>query len=192
MSQHWHPGQRNAQYSDVTSPPKEAKMERVLRWLTWPAALFIAAILLWYEQYKLTGNPGSVSLFTTLTDWLGFSGHEKAMRLGVAGAEIAASLLVLVPPTRVIGGGLAFCIMSGAIFFHLVSPLGVDPYGDGGALFKQACEVWLASAFILLVRREDAWAVSRDLAHGKGRFARSPLPAMRVPPTPIPPPGPSC
>ena len=30
---------------------------RVLRLLTWPAALFIAGILLWYEQYKLTGHP---------------------------------------------------------------------------------------------------------------------------------------
>lgn len=146
-------------------------MEKILRLLTWPAALFVAGILLWYEQYKLTGNPGSVALFTTLTDWLGVSGHEKAMRLVVASAEIVAAVLVLSPPTRVIGGALALGIMSGAIFFHLVSPLGVDPYGDGGALFKQACEVWLASAFILLVRRRDAVAVAWHLAHGKIRFA---------------------
>jgi hypothetical protein len=146
-------------------------MQQTLRWLTWAAALFIAAILLWYEQYKLTGNPGSVALFTTLTDWLGVPGYEKTMRLAVGSAEIMASVLVLAPPTRVIGGALAFGIMSGAIFFHLVSPLGVDPYGDGGALFKQACAVWLASAFILLVRRQDALAVARDAAHGKIRIA---------------------
>jgi hypothetical protein len=35
-------------------------MARVHRLLTWPAALYIAGILLWYEQYKLTGNPDSV------------------------------------------------------------------------------------------------------------------------------------
>ena len=71
--------------------------DHLLRLLTWPAALFIAYILLWYEQYKLTGNPGSTSLFTTLTDWLGFPGHEKAMRLGVATAELITSALIVLP-----------------------------------------------------------------------------------------------
>jgi hypothetical protein len=137
--------------------------------MTWPAALFISGILLWYEQYKLTGNTGSVWLFTTLTDWLGVSGYEKSMRLGVASAEILASLLVLVPVTRMVGAALAVGIMSGAIFFHLVSPLGVDPYGDGGMLFKEACAVWLAAAFILVVERRRAMALLRSLLPGPTR-----------------------
>jgi hypothetical protein len=120
---------------------------------TWPAALFIAGILLWYEQFKLTGNPGSVWLFTVLTDWLFLAGHEKAMRLGVAAAEIVASVLVVIPATRKWGAVFALGIMSGAIFFHVVSPLGIDPYQDGGRLFTEACLVWLASAFILFVHR---------------------------------------
>ncbi len=45
--------------------------------------------------------------------------------------------------------------MTGAIFFHLVSPLGVDPYGDGGVLFKQACGVWVSSLVILVLRRKE-------------------------------------
>ena len=120
---------------------------------TWPAALLVAGILLWYEQFKLTGNPGSVWLFTVLTDWLFLAGHEKAMRLGVAIAEIIASVLVVIPVTRMWGALFALGIMSGAIFFHLVSPLGIDPYQDGGRLFTEACLVWLASAFILFVHR---------------------------------------
>ena len=52
-----------------------------------------------------------------------------------------------------------FCIMSGAIFFHLVSPLGVDPYGDGGVLFRQACSVWAAAIVIVTIRRRDAVAL---------------------------------
>ena len=32
--------------------------DRLLRLLTWPAALFIAGILLWQEHYKLTVHPG--------------------------------------------------------------------------------------------------------------------------------------
>ena len=53
-------------------------MDRILRPLTWIAAIFIAGILLWYEQYKLTGNPGSVWLFTTLSDWLHIHGYYFA------------------------------------------------------------------------------------------------------------------
>ena len=43
-----------------------------------------------------------------------------------------------------------------ALFFHLVSPLGIDPYGDGGVLFKEACAVWLSSLVILAIRRRRA------------------------------------
>jgi len=134
-------------------------MDRIVKFLTWPAALFIAGILLWYEQYKLTGNEGSVWLFTTLSDWLFISGYEKPFRLGVAAAEIAASILVVIPATRIVGAAFAMGIMSGAIFFHVVSPLGIDPFEDGAKLFKEACEVWVLSAFILLAYRREAWAL---------------------------------
>jgi uncharacterized membrane protein YphA (DoxX/SURF4 family) len=125
-------------------------MDRTLKTLTWLAALYIAYVLLWYEQYKLTGNEGSVWLFTVLTDWLFLHGHEKAMRLTVAVAEITASVLVLLPWTRIYGAALALGIMSGAIFFHVFSPLGIDPYHDGARLFTRACLTWLCAGFILL------------------------------------------
>ncbi len=142
-------------------------MSRVLRMLTWPAALYIAYILLWYEQFKLTGNEGSVYLFTILSDWLYISGHEKAFRLTVAIAEIIASVLVVLPWTRLYGAAFSLMIMSGAIFFHVFSPLGIDPYNDGGRLFTEACEVWLLSAFILFVYRDEIRAlVDRLLARG--------------------------
>jgi uncharacterized membrane protein YphA (DoxX/SURF4 family) len=136
-------------------------MSRMLRLLTWPAALYIAFILLWYEQYKLPGNEGSVWLFTVLSDWIGIHGYEKPFRLSVAIAEIVASLLVVVPRTRTPGAALSLGIMSGAIFFHVVSPLGIDPYGDGGTLFKEACAVWLSSAFILVVNRHEVLILLR-------------------------------
>jgi hypothetical protein len=143
-------------------------MSRLLRLLTWPAALYIAFILLWYEQFKLTGNEGSVWLFTVLSDWVGLHGHEKLFRLSVATAEIVASVLVVVPATRVPGAVVSLGIMSGAIFFHVVSPLGIDPYMDGGKLFTEACTVWLCAAFILVVHREEARALLRRLkAFGK-------------------------
>ena len=134
-------------------------MDRILRFLTWPAALYIAGTLLWYEQYKLTGNEGSVYLFTILSDWLFIHGYEKPFRLFVAIMEIAASIFVVLPGTRVFGAAFALGVMSGAIFFHLVSPLGIDPYHDGGKLFTEACAVWLCSAFILIVWRREALAL---------------------------------
>jgi uncharacterized membrane protein YphA (DoxX/SURF4 family) len=127
-------------------------MERVKGALAWIAAAFIAYIFIWYLQYKFTGHPGSVDLFTTLTDWLGFHGYEKVMRIGTGSTELVASVLLLVPRTQIIGAAMAIGIMTGAIFFHLASPLGVDPYGDGGVLFKEACAVWLSGVFILVLR----------------------------------------
>jgi len=135
-------------------------MDRILKLLTWPAALFSAGILLWYEQYKLTGNPGSVWLFTVLSDWLGIHGYEKPFRLGVGTMEIVGSILVVLPWTRIPGAALCLGIMSGAIFFHTVSPLGIDPYRDGAKLFTEACEVWLCSAFILIAYRREATALA--------------------------------
>ena len=116
-------------------------------------------------------------MFTTLTDWLFLDGHEKAMRLTVASLEILASILVVIPSTRVIGAALALGIMSGAIFFHVFSPLGIDPYNDGARLFTEACEVWLLSAFILLVYRKEAMVLLRRV------IPASWLPAARFPAT---------
>jgi hypothetical protein len=138
-------------------------MDRILKLLTWPAALFSAGILLWYEQYKLTGNQGSVWLFTVLSDWLGIHGYEKPFRLGVATAEIVGSILIVLPWTRIPGAALCLGIMSGAIFFHTVSPLGIDPYHDGGKLFTEACEVWACSAFTLFAYRRESITLAERL-----------------------------
>ncbi len=134
-------------------------MARIREWLVWALCAWIAFIFVWYLQFKFTGDDGSVVLFTTLTDWLGLHGHEKAMRIGTGTAELIASILLFDRPLQVLGALLSLGIMSGAIFFHLASPLGVDPYGDGGVLFKQACSVWVASLVILFIRRESGFAL---------------------------------
>lgn len=127
--------------------------------VAWAAALWIAYELLWYEQYKLTGNEGSVYLFTILSDWLGTPGGEKPFRLFVAAMEICAAILVLIRRTQGIGGLFAAGIMAGAIFFHTVSPLGIDPYGDGGVLFKEACFTFLMGLLVAWIRRNQILAL---------------------------------
>jgi hypothetical protein len=135
--------------------------ESLRRGFRWLGALYMAFIFLWYEQYKLFGAEGSVDLFTTLTDWLGFHGHEKAMRIGVGSCEIIASLFVLTPSVQGLGAIGALMLMSGAMFFHLTSPLGTDPYGDGGILFKEACSVWTTAWVVLFWQRRQVAAIAR-------------------------------
>jgi|SRR3954452_6021565 hypothetical protein len=134
----------------------EVVMQKVAGLIAWAMAAFIFYIYVWYLQYKFFGHPGSVALFTTLTDWLGFNGHEKFMRIGTGGMELLAAIVLVIPAAQILGAAFSLGIISGAIFFHLASPLGIDPYGDGGILFKQACGVWVASAGILLIRRRRA------------------------------------
>jgi uncharacterized membrane protein YphA (DoxX/SURF4 family) len=53
-----------------------------------------------------------------------FSIHGKTVT-GIA--ELIAAILVLIPVTRVWGALVGLMAMSGAIFFHLFTPLGVVP-----------------------------------------------------------------
>lgn len=131
-------------------------MDRLLNWIAGALSAWIAFIFVWYLQFKFTGDDGSVWLFAVLTDWLHFHGYEKVMQIGTGSAELLSSILLFDLPLQALGAALAFCIMSGAIFFHLVSPLGTDPYGDGGVLFHQAISVCAASIVIVLIRRRQA------------------------------------
>jgi hypothetical protein len=62
---------------------------------------------------------------------------------------------------RFVGAGMALGIISGAIVFHLFTPLGVEIMGDGGLLFALAWGVWIAAASILLIERERVFAFLR-------------------------------
>lgn len=144
----------------LTQPASgDAALARYAKYLVWPLALWIAYIYVWYLQYKFAGHPGSTYLFTVLTDWLGLPGHEKAMRIATGAAELVASIMLFVPRLQLAGALFSLGIMSGAIFFHVVSPLGIDPYNDGGVLFKEACATWAASAAIVVLHHREALAV---------------------------------
>ena len=152
-------------------------LELVRRGLPWVLSVWIAYIFIWYLQYKFTGADGSVMLFTVLTDWLGAHGYEKVMRIGTGTAELIASILLFIPATQVVGAALSLGIMTGAIFFHVASPLGIDPYGDGGVLFKEACSVWVSAVIILWLRRVEALALARQLPVVGRLFNGSPMAA---------------
>jgi hypothetical protein len=53
--------------------------------------------------------------------------------------------------------------MTGAISFHLFTPLGVDPNHNGGGLFVAACATWLSMVTILSLRRKVLFKLIADL-----------------------------
>jgi hypothetical protein len=138
-------------------------------------ALFNAAIFLDSLRYKFADHPKTQEIFGRLDGWAGtlgvpgLFGHAGVFSQYVIGsAELAASALLLVgafyPPYRFLiplGALLGLAVMTGAISFHLFTPLGIDPNGDGGGLFRAACLVWLLGLTLLFLRAEDLGLLGR-------------------------------
>jgi len=78
----------------------------------------------------------------------------------VASILLFASVVIGQRTLRVLGALLAFCIITGALFFHLFTPLGVVIQGDGGLLFSLACGVWLCSGFLIVRNFDTAKALT--------------------------------
>ena len=76
-------------------------------------------------------------------------------------SELIASIIMLVGLFTArkflipIGALMSFGIISGAIYFHLFTPLGVDVLGDGGLLFMSACGIWVVSLALVVMNKES-------------------------------------
>jgi len=129
-------------------------------------ALFMAAIFLDSLRYKFTDHPKTRVIFGLLNGWArsigadGLFAHTGLFSQYVIGSIelLAASLLLLgiAPRLRHLqaaGSLAAFMVMSGAVSFHLFTPLGTDPNHDGGGLFVAACINLAASILMLTVFR---------------------------------------
>jgi hypothetical protein len=129
-------------------------------------SLYIAFVFVQSLFFKWTGSEESIFIFATLRDWSGIGLFEPFGRYFIGFSELVASvLLLLVPRGRMWGAGMALVIITGAIFFHLFTPLGVEIKGDGGLLFTLACGVWISSATILLIHRHEVIALVQTLLH---------------------------
>lgn len=151
-----------------------SRLPAVARFLPTGLALFISFVFIQSLFFKFSGSPETVYIFETKLDaWaasLGFAGlfaPGGIFSAKVIGSfELIAALLLLggslsqsLRPLQLLGAGLAVGIMSGAISFHLFTPLGIavqnaDGTLDGGALFFTAVLVWLA-AVTLVIRNRD-------------------------------------
>ena len=124
-------------------------------YILWALSLYIAFVFIQSLFFKFTGAEESIYIFSTLRAWSGIALFEPVGRWAIGTAELVASILLFVPRTRIFGAVLAIGIMSGAIFFHLFTPLGVVILGDGGELFTLACGVWISGWIILALSADE-------------------------------------
>ncbi|MEZ8130079.1 hypothetical protein [Enterovibrio norvegicus] len=133
-----------------------------MKYLKWGLCIFIAFVFVQSLFFKFTGSPETTFIFGTLGEWSGLAwfGQYGAYMVGIT--ELIASIL-LFTRLHALGALMAVGTMTGAIFFHLFTPIGVaqpafnevgDVVGnDGGTLFVMACLVWLSAAFLLYQSR---------------------------------------
>jgi len=119
-------------------------------------AFLSAYILIETLFYKFTADPNSVALFTEL-------GIEPWGRIGSGVVELIAGGLLLFRKVSFHGALIAIGTMAGAIFSHL-AVLGIEYNNDGGGLFYRAVFVLVASAVIIVLRKDD---VQKFIAEAK-------------------------
>ncbi len=127
-------------------------------------------------RFKFTNAPETQTIFGKLNDWAASFGADGLFaqtglfsQYAIGTAELVAASLLLIgihPAFRrlqALGALVAFAVMSGAVNFHLWTPLGIDPNNDGGGLFFMAVVVWLTSFALIIVRRKELGAILTGL-----------------------------
>ena len=143
-------------------------MTRYLKFIPNLMAVFMAVIFLDSLRYKFTDHPKTQVIFGLLDCWAtglgaaGLFGHTGLFSQYVIGSiELLAAVLLLTglhPRFKHLqaGGALAgLLVMTGAVSFHLFTPLGIDPNNDGAGLFIAACTNLAFAVLLLGVFRRD-------------------------------------
>lgn len=141
--------------------------------------IFISVLSIWISFvfiqslfFKFTNAPETQHIFETLDIWANDTFGLEGLFLPpgifnayvIGSAELVASLLLLFRLISkkeiftLLGSVLGMGIMTGAISFHLFTPLGVNVQGDGGTLFTMACTVWVSCAVLVFMHKDIACA----------------------------------
>ncbi len=129
-------------------------------------SILIAFIFVQSLFFKFSNASAPQHIFGTLDAWAGTFGLEGIFtptglfsQYVIGGAELVASIFLLLGllgasfyALQALGALLSFAIISGAIYFHAFTPLGIDTNGDGGTLFAMAVVVWVSSVILLILR----------------------------------------
>lgn len=146
----------------------------------WILTLYVAFVFIQSLFFKFTGSAETVYIFQGKLDpWAASLGFPGVFAPGgifsakvVGTFELIASILLILgalthqktPWVQIAGAAMGLGVISGAIFFHLFTPLGVavvntDGSSDGGELFMLACGVWVACAWLLYLNRSTVLAL---------------------------------
>jgi hypothetical protein len=135
-------------------------------------SLFIMFVFIQSLFFKFSGSYETQYIFGALGDWSGLAWFGTYGGYIIGTAELIASIL-LVTRLHALGALMAAGIISGAIFFHLATPLGVvqpafnaagDVIGnDSGTLFIMACLVWVSAVMLVMKDLKDPSSLLLDL-----------------------------
>jgi len=157
-------------------------------------SVFAAAVFIDSLRYKFTDHPNTQEIFGRLNSWAGslgapgLFGHTGLFsQYAIGTAELLASALLLIGlmprfvRLNALGAAIGLAVMTGAVSFHLFTPLGVDPNNDGGGLFAAALTIWFTTIVLLIIRRNDIAALITDIGaafipHQAGAAARAAAP----------------
>jgi hypothetical protein len=147
-------------------------MELLKRHGHWLLTVYVCFVFVQSLFFKFTGSPETVYIFQGKLDpWAATLGFKGIFAPGgifsahvIGSFELIASLLLLFgaifsPKVQGLGALFGLGVISGAIFFHLFTPLGIavqngDGSSDGGQLFALACGVWISCAILIVIRRK--------------------------------------
>jgi len=177
----------------------KSKISAIASWLI---VAWICKVFLFSLPYKFSGHPDTQHIFGTIGLWmqdvlsqgLG-SWFVQYGAYAVGTVELLASIALLsplvfmllkklnlikqAPPRELIhglGGLLATGVMTGAAFFHLVTPLGIEVLhngkSDGGSLFYAAVSI-LVLGLVLAALNLPQWLAARSASSNSIRSLNS-------------------
>lgn len=162
-------------------------LAQIKRYAPTAISVFAASVFLDSLRYKFTDHPNTQEIFGRLDGWAGSLGlpglfaHTGLFSQYVIGsAELVASTLLLIGlipgfvRLNALGAAIGLAVMTGAVSFHLFTPLGIDPNNDGGGLFAAAVTIWISSIVLLTIRRNEIAALLSDIGRA---FVPTPKPA---------------
>ena len=137
-------------------------MNNLTKYIPWPPALFISLVVFIPSLFfKFSGAAETRHIFMTVGEFLGIGIFEPYGRYMIAAAELVAAILLLIPRFQIYGAIIAIGVLSGAIFFHLFSPLGVVVrWTENGVvqqdetLFVLAVASFIAAWIVVWFRRQ--------------------------------------
>ncbi len=126
----------------------------------WVSFVFVQSLF-----FKFTDSPETQHIFGTIAQWMTefsilkplssifaqFGGYAIGLVELMASALLIHSIFTCSKNTRMLGALIGLGVISGAIFFHLFTPLGIDVQDDGGTLFFMALTVFVSCAVLLKI-----------------------------------------